>query len=491
MSRLQGAVMSVRGVMKRCCWVLVWLFALPTVLFAQSEPVPIQIGRNAAGTLSADSPTARYILSASGGETATIQVLSLSLDFVPRFRIINPDGIDILVVPNPEALASVSANASFSDAGNYLIEVSGENNTTGQFVLSLQPGATLPPAIELVAGQPIRDSVGRDAPVRVYHFRTTAAADILIIRSETPDTGTLVSLYDEDADKTIATHDANVKGIAYWLAVEHNYRAEVQAGGADDTAFSICLGNCGETLLSTEPTLVEVAETPEAVASGCTVASGTGGSVNVRSGPGTQYTIVGNLAAGGSLPALGQLAGGSWLQVSINGQIGWVAASVTRLDGDCGSLPVVAAPVGAQLAPTPAQPPTNPPPPAGGNAPSSTPTTAPTMTATTALLPDLTIIITDYHVDLDKELAAAISYTVSNIGSAPSEATGIMFCSGTYCDDLVSTGVLLPGEGFSGTVTFRHTADPNAAFNQATATVDHGNSVTESNEGNNRATAYE
>jgi hypothetical protein len=465
--------------------IVLCLLAFSGFAFAQEDATPIAIDQNIFGELTADTTAARYAVTASGGESASIQVLALSEGFAPRFRVINPAGVEMLVVANPNGVNSLVGNASFADAGVYLIEITGENGTLGQYALSLQPGAALPEAIDLVVDQLLSDVVGSQTPIRVYHFNTATDPLLLTILSDEADSGVLVSLYNEDAGKTIATNDAGVSGVVYRFPPQpHSYQVEVRTSGeAGDTAYTICLGNCGSGLLAGEAT----AESELATAA-CSVTSNAGTAVNVRGGPGTQYAVIGNLAAGDSLPVLGQLAGGGWYPVNANGQTGWVAASVTRLDGNCGSLPVVAAPVGAQLAPTQPPAPTQP---TSGSTPTNTPTTAPTMTATTALLPDLTIIITGYHVDLDKELAAAISYTVSNIGSAQSEATGIMFCSGTYCDDLVSTGVLLPGEGFSGTVTFRHTADPNAAFNQATATVDYGNFIMESNEGNNIATAYE
>lgn len=56
--------------------------------------------------------------------------------------------------------------------------------------------------------------------------------------------------------------------------------------------------------------------------------------VNVRSGPGTEYTILGKLRSGDAVDITGKLADSSWLRVNFNGQEGWVLASLFDVSGD-------------------------------------------------------------------------------------------------------------------------------------------------------------
>ncbi len=56
--------------------------------------------------------------------------------------------------------------------------------------------------------------------------------------------------------------------------------------------------------------------------------------VNVRSGPGTQYTILDKARRGDALDITGKLADGTWLRVNFNGQEGWVLASLFDVTGD-------------------------------------------------------------------------------------------------------------------------------------------------------------
>ncbi|MBI1879405.1 MAG: SH3 domain-containing protein, partial [Chloroflexi bacterium] len=63
--------------------------------------------------------------------------------------------------------------------------------------------------------------------------------------------------------------------------------------------------------------------------------------VNIRSGPGTDYPIIGPLAAGQSLEIVGRNADSSWWQVVAPAGLGWVAAQVTSASDVSDSLPVV------------------------------------------------------------------------------------------------------------------------------------------------------
>jgi hypothetical protein len=55
-----------------------------------------------------------------------------------------------------------------------------------------------------------------------------------------------------------------------------------------------------------------------------------GGVVNIRSGPGTDYSIVIKLGNGTRLEVVDRSADGTWLKVRFEGGEGWIAASLTR-----------------------------------------------------------------------------------------------------------------------------------------------------------------
>jgi uncharacterized protein YraI len=65
--------------------------------------------------------------------------------------------------------------------------------------------------------------------------------------------------------------------------------------------------------------------------------------VNVRSGPGTEYTILGKLRPESSLDITGRNDDSTWIRVNFNGQEGWVAASVSDVTGDLATATVAEA----------------------------------------------------------------------------------------------------------------------------------------------------
>ncbi len=79
--------------------------------------------------------------------------------------------------------------------------------------------------------------------------------------------------------------------------------------------------------------------------------------VNLRSGPGTNYSKSGSLPQGQSLDIVGRNDDSSWWQVSTAAGLKWIAASVTTAQNTDASIPIVSAPP-PPATPTPAAPPT-------------------------------------------------------------------------------------------------------------------------------------
>ncbi len=99
--------------------------------------------------------------------------------------------------------------------------------------------------------------------------------------------------------------------------------------------------------------------------------------VNVRSGPGTNYSNIGQARNGERYDITGKNAGGNWYQINFNGQTAWVTSQFVVVEGDPNSVQVAANIPAAPVQPTrppaprpqpqptqpPAQPqPTSPPP---------------------------------------------------------------------------------------------------------------------------------
>ncbi len=66
--------------------------------------------------------------------------------------------------------------------------------------------------------------------------------------------------------------------------------------------------------------------------------------VNLRSGPSTNYDLVGVLIIGQEVPALGRTAGGDWVQIEYPGVQGGVAWVYSPLVNVSGNLPIIEPP---------------------------------------------------------------------------------------------------------------------------------------------------
>ncbi len=76
-------------------------------------------------------------------------------------------------------------------------------------------------------------------------------------------------------------------------------------------------------------------------------------SLNLRSGPGTSYAVVGVFTAGATAPIIGRAADSNWINITYNGQTGWVAGWLCSISGDLNSVPVTSGSSSGSPAPPP------------------------------------------------------------------------------------------------------------------------------------------
>lgn len=93
------------------------------------------------------------------------------------------------------------------------------------------------------------------------------------------------------------------------------------------------------------------------------------GEVNVRSGPGLTYAIIGDMAPGEAALLVGRNPAGDWWQIQReDGSVGWVLGQLVTIEGNTEGIPVAEAPppptpTRVVVAPAPTQPRPTPPPP--------------------------------------------------------------------------------------------------------------------------------
>ncbi len=62
--------------------------------------------------------------------------------------------------------------------------------------------------------------------------------------------------------------------------------------------------------------------------------------INFRDGPSLSDAVIGRFAPGASAPVVARNEAGDWVQLDLDGQLGWVFAPLTTLSGDVQTLPV-------------------------------------------------------------------------------------------------------------------------------------------------------
>ncbi len=346
------------------------LFSLPA--FAQPGIVtPVNIGENKTGEITALAPTATYALTVVNPQLASLQVISLTPGFAPTLRILTFDGAVQQIVPNLNNSTLIQTTAGFSTTGQYLLEVSGANGSIGQFVLSVQGGPELPPPVPLVVGLPVSNAVQAEAPFQFFSF-LASPSDVLVlnvkadnVNNTTPISGPLVTLRDTATNTILASSSTELIGSRFRIPPGTiNYLVEIAHGGSPASEpFTICLAPENGTIVcpgdvpaisvvptsALPPTIAPPTATPYVppfIPPGgpCLVASSRGQSINIRSGPGLDFAIVGQLAPGITAPVQARLPDSSWYQINLNGLIGWVSATVVIAGGNCIGVTVATLP---------------------------------------------------------------------------------------------------------------------------------------------------
>lgn len=349
---------------------------------AQTEVPPlisIIVGQNIPGEITTENPVQTFGLTAEAPTSVEVQVLAISQGFVPSFRVLDANGLVIQSVPNTEGQTTARATVSLTAPGQYLIEVQGANGATGQYLLSTLAGRPVAPPQPLVLGEAATGEVSEAEPLLAFTF-SGLLDDFLFLTVETAAptlfSSPTVILRNADTGEMVAASSAQLAGLRLRLPPEAaNYVVEVlHSAEAESGAVSVCLEaqnspqRCS-TIMAGQPLDVVATEealpaTPLPVATGiplptlpqtgdCVLATGSSAAVNIRSGPGLDYGVVGQLSAQEVVPVIGGLPDSSWWQITASGVTGWVAASVSRVGGDCSSVPTVTpAPDGTQPAAT-------------------------------------------------------------------------------------------------------------------------------------------
>jgi uncharacterized protein YraI len=291
-----------------------------------------------------------------GGQSATVLSAWLSPDIPAQIKL--PLGTASQIYgfrANPSAPTRLLLNTS-SPAMSFMAEV----RSSGERVAVLGGGLqnamlTLGPGDNLYEVEFSANNDGAEGEVSLMVSDSQPASPVSVAPTPEPcrlssalDTGVnihtgpggdhpVLTLLPRD---TLLTPDAYSDNGWYRVAVNN------QAGWVLGSVVNLH-GSCQALLLSAPIPVLATPMTVADPASYCTISSGN--YVNIRSGPGTSYTVIGTLSPGTALPASGQFDG--WYLLSAGDQQGWVSGTVVSADGLCNLLPLVASATPLPVAP--------------------------------------------------------------------------------------------------------------------------------------------
>jgi uncharacterized protein YraI len=337
--------------------------ALLALSFGLASPVAAQggvlsYGENAFGSLSAEAPLGFYSFAGTAGDLVMIQVLGASPGMNPAITLLDSTQQTLASNSNDpfgfgdgtEARISYRLEAD----GLYTILVSNANGAPGDYLIRLR-GTPASAATGIDQDTPATADVAPGTSAQVFSVSANpAAATTLRVSTSTPDFEFSVQIRDTSGALLAVLSGSPIQPASFVVPAGDGV-FEIRVVGASPTVPGVVILALGTGPSDTSATTTDAPTPPPAVTESaaddsaeptsasstadCSVSSST--NVNLRSGPGTNFEIVGSLTAGITLPVLGRSIDGVWYVVNLNGQIGWVFGPVVGLEGTCGTLPVV------------------------------------------------------------------------------------------------------------------------------------------------------
>ena len=210
---------------------LVLLLALGVMSVSAQPLTPIAIGDSITGSLTASEPIVRYAFQLENPTQVDVRIFAVSGGLIPSLRLIGPTGTTLATALNPTGDDQVEVEAGVG-RGIHQIIVEGVNGTTGQFLLLVESGAPAVPPSPLIEGQTVAAAVDATNALRVYSFRVGFEDMLLVVNSDLPLSGPVVTLKDALTGETLGMTTARLTGARFTIpAGQIDYLREIGASG--------------------------------------------------------------------------------------------------------------------------------------------------------------------------------------------------------------------------------------------------------------------
>ncbi|MEQ8672358.1 MAG: SH3 domain-containing protein [Aggregatilineales bacterium] len=283
------------------------------------------------GEVSTAQPQVFFSFSGETGDMVTASVIGASSGMTPTLGINAPSGQQLAFNTGVMGAGLVDAQVTVQlpDAGVYTIQVGAPADGQGSFLLILD-------------GQPETELPVIDTSIEVN--LTGEAAQTFALQGDLESILTMQILPLDDEPFTVEIYDSDglllavINGVVAQIelpASDGEFRVVVDA--PDVTSVQISVGITASVVESFSPeSTEEVTNATPLSPNACTVSSGN--NVNVRSGAGTEFSIVGTMR--NNTLAEARTSNG-WIQITFQGQAGYVFAEIVTLGGNCSNLDII------------------------------------------------------------------------------------------------------------------------------------------------------
>ncbi|MEO8396623.1 MAG: SH3 domain-containing protein [Chloroflexota bacterium] len=327
------------------------IICLTLALFAssiQAQTTSLPYGSAVDGSIISAGDSTIFAFSGSAGDLIFARVINLTSTLNTVLSLVASDGSEVI------STTSGSLTHRLASSGDYQLVITGQNGTTGDFVVRLDAriGIRLP----LALGEVTSAEFAVDGPPQTYNFAQNPNAPMLLT----------VSADDPTFRFNTEVRDAQGQVIAYFNPQMRSAVLTVGAGsgGYDVTITAADPAVSGMVLLDLESeqvsapiptvqattapgetpaaTLAAPLPTPVAPPSDASVFChvSTNGSANIRSAPDASAPVIERLTRSKSVEVIGLSADGAWFAVRLPTQVGWVAKLVARQIEPCTNVPV-------------------------------------------------------------------------------------------------------------------------------------------------------
>ncbi|MGJ3238628.1 MAG: SH3 domain-containing protein [Anaerolineae bacterium] len=223
--------------------------------------------------------------------------------------------------------------------GTYIVTLNNRGQNSGAFTLSLTTSMS---AEATTLSERITVSIVPDSVAQYFTVPNNPDIPQVLSIQNLSNTEFTVQVWTASG-KVLASVDGGLDGATFVLPPsDSSYTVIVNAADAaqgTEVELAILAGAATPSTSSDSSSNNDSSSQPVVTdPNQCTI---TASNANVRSGPGTNYEVVGAIADDSQYIATGQNSG--WYNISYNGQSAWVAASVVTASGNC-NLPFADAP---------------------------------------------------------------------------------------------------------------------------------------------------